>query len=155
MDEVSDWSGLTVSELKEALKSRGLAVSGNKSELIERIMGDEVIEAEFADWEGGPQRDAILEASSSFKPRRSRSAWHPRQPEPLKGRQNSRSRAAVTAARRQPKQPLTGSRNSRSAEAFAPSSSYFILTAYSRTMANLRLLGPNGLAQLWAAAKMA
>ena len=68
MDEVSDWSGLTVSELKEALKSRGLAVSGNKSELIERIMGDEVIEAEFADWEGGPQRDAKLEASSSFKP---------------------------------------------------------------------------------------
>ena len=61
MDEVSDWSGLTVSELKEALKSRGLAVSGNKSELIERIMGDEVIEAEFADWEGGPQRGAKLE----------------------------------------------------------------------------------------------
>ena len=68
MDEVSDWSGLTVSELKEALKSRGLAVSGYKSELIERIMGDEVIEAEFADWEGGPQRGAKLEGSSSFKP---------------------------------------------------------------------------------------
>ena len=55
MDEVSDWSGLTVSELKEALKSRGLAVSGSKSELVKRLIGAEVVEAEVAEGEGTPQ----------------------------------------------------------------------------------------------------
>ena len=67
MDEVSDWSGLTVSELKEALKSRGLAVSGSKSELVKRLIGAEVVEAEVAEGEGTPQGFGKLVGFFSFK----------------------------------------------------------------------------------------
>ena len=36
----SDYAKHTVSELKEELKSKGLKVSGNKSELISRLVAD-------------------------------------------------------------------------------------------------------------------
>ncbi len=49
MDDIPKWSKLTVSELKEELKSRDLPVSGNKKELVERLSGLGVLEAEVVD----------------------------------------------------------------------------------------------------------
>ena len=60
MGDDSDWSELTVSELKEALKSRGLPVSGNKSELVERMLESEVIDAEIVVEAESTQNEGIL-----------------------------------------------------------------------------------------------
>ena len=67
MDEVSDWSGLTVSELKEALKSRRLAASATKSEPVKTLIGPEVVEAELAEGEGTPRGFGKLVDFFSFK----------------------------------------------------------------------------------------
>tara|TARA_B100000953_G_scaffold283120_2_gene261849 strand:+ start:1503 stop:2282 length:780 start_codon:yes stop_codon:yes gene_type:complete len=40
VDEKIDYSGMTVPELKNVLKEKGLPVSGKKTELIERLEGD-------------------------------------------------------------------------------------------------------------------
>jgi len=38
--DVFDYDNMTVAELKDVLKEKGLPVSGKKSELIERLQGD-------------------------------------------------------------------------------------------------------------------
>lgn len=40
LDDAKDWSKLKVTELKEELESRGLAITGKKADLIERLEQD-------------------------------------------------------------------------------------------------------------------
>ena len=39
-EDTDDYDNMTVAELKDVLKEKGLPVSGKKSELIERLQGD-------------------------------------------------------------------------------------------------------------------
>ena len=49
MSESSEWSNLSVSELKDSLRERGLLVSGRKEELVRRLEENSVFQAEIAD----------------------------------------------------------------------------------------------------------
>ncbi|MBP50641.1 MAG: hypothetical protein CMA68_00970 [Euryarchaeota archaeon] len=61
MGDIPEWSELTVSELKKELKSRGLPVSGNKNELVERLSGPGVLEAEIAGDSDGHNSSGMFE----------------------------------------------------------------------------------------------
>ncbi len=49
MNETSEWSDLSVSELKDYLRERGMPVSGKKEELVRRVEENSVFQAEIAD----------------------------------------------------------------------------------------------------------
>ena len=49
MSESSDWSDLSVSELKDSLRQIGMPVSGRKDELVRRLEENSIFQAEFAD----------------------------------------------------------------------------------------------------------
>ena len=49
MSESSEWSELSVSELKDSLRERGMPVSGRKEDLVRRLEENSVFQAEIAD----------------------------------------------------------------------------------------------------------
>ena len=49
MSETSEWSDLSVSELKDYLRERGMPVTGRKEELVRRVEEISVFQAEIAD----------------------------------------------------------------------------------------------------------
>ncbi len=56
-ESMTEWESKTVDELKQELKSRGLSVSGKKSELVRRLDSENinsgVLDAEIVSGSGG------------------------------------------------------------------------------------------------------
>ena len=50
MSDTSEWSNLSVSELKDYLRERGMPVSGRKEELVRRVEESSVFQAEIANF---------------------------------------------------------------------------------------------------------
>ena len=50
MSDTSEWSNLSVSELKDYLRERGMPVSGKKEELVRRVEESSVFQAEVANF---------------------------------------------------------------------------------------------------------
>ena len=58
VDESSEWSDLSVSELKDALRGIGMPISGRKDELVTRLEEYSVIQAELVDTESDEDKSA-------------------------------------------------------------------------------------------------
>jgi len=58
VDEFSEWSDLSVSELKDALRGIGMPISGRKDELVTRLEEYSVIQAELVDTKSDESKSA-------------------------------------------------------------------------------------------------
>ena len=69
-ESMTEWESKTVDELKQELKSRGLSVSGKKSELVSRLDSENissgVLEAEIVSGSRGGGERGIIEAMKSI-----------------------------------------------------------------------------------------
>ena len=66
-----DYESMTVAELKEILKARGLKVSGKKAELIQRLSENETTnsataEPQTSDEENKSEEDFVMEDADDF-----------------------------------------------------------------------------------------
>ena len=69
-ESMTEWESKTVDELKQELKSRGLSISGKKSELVRRLDSENissgVLDAEIVSGPGGGGERGIIEAMKSI-----------------------------------------------------------------------------------------
>ena len=65
----NEWSALTVADLKEQLRSRGLAVSGKKADLVDRLIGSTPGTIPIPQG-GGEDEDAVWDTVDGVEVRR-------------------------------------------------------------------------------------